>query len=175
GFERAHALSGERVAVEHRDQFHGALHVAAVIENDQQVRRIVGGHLRTFAQERLQQLFQVAYRGVLEEDHVHDDALIIRQIPGIDLGRIGQRCKHVDGNDAVQVADLYHGGAVDAQNRFHERHELSRLDLAVSMNGDSAADLRVQNVIDLHAPREDVDQLDQRDVVQQEAAAIGER
>ena len=39
--ERTHTLPGELIAVEHGNQFQRAAHVAAVIQNDQQVGRIV--------------------------------------------------------------------------------------------------------------------------------------
>ena len=54
--EELHPLSGEGVAVEQRDQLQRALDVAAVVLDQQQVGRIVGGIGGAFAQERRDQL-----------------------------------------------------------------------------------------------------------------------
>ena len=108
--------------------------------------------------------------GVLQEHQVEDHALVVRQRLGVGIdgrfdGQIGDR---VDGNDAVEVAHLHHGGAVDAQDGFHQLHEVHRLDLAIGIDDDGAFEARVEDVVDFEFPGERVDHLGEGNAAQLE-------
>ena len=79
-FVGAHALAGEGVAVEHGHQFQGAPHVAAVVENDQQIGGVVAGDLAAVTDKRREHFGHFGGSGVFEEDQVQDHVLVFRQL-----------------------------------------------------------------------------------------------
>src|ERR1039458_5321949 len=80
GFE---FFAGERVAIEHGDEIHGSLHAAAVVFDQQQVGRVVGGNLRSFAQELLEQFHDFGGVRVFQENQVEDHALVVGERLGV--------------------------------------------------------------------------------------------
>ena len=169
--EGLHALPGKGIGIEEIDQLRGALHVARVVFDHQQVGWKVADHGGALTQERFDDVLHFGRRHVLEEDEVQQGALIIGKLFHVHLRRDGQVRNFSGRRDAVKISHLHHGKAVHAEDGFKDGPHVFGADGAIGVDGNAAAlDARIQNVIDVEISREDIDHLKQRRVGQIEPA-----
>jgi hypothetical protein len=77
-------------------------------------------------------------------------------------GSAARRIRH----DAIDFAHLDHRGVVDPQDRVEQRAVVNVLRLAVGVDGNCAVHARIDDVVDLQALREDVDDFAEGGVLQ---------
>ncbi len=162
-FKLAHALAGQHVAVEQRDQFHGAPHAAGVVQHNQQIGRLVANDLATLPKEGRNEAFNLFGRGKLQEQQIQDLALARGQIlgAGVQRGADGQLHGVRGRDDAVKISHLHHGGAIDAQNGFQYGPHLQCTNLAIGTDDHLTIYPGVEDVIDLQTLGQQIDQLAQ--------------
>ena len=128
-FVQPDAFAGKGIAIEERHQLHQAAHVAAAVQNEQQIRRRIDFHHGVRVGEFLEHFAQLLDADVLQKNQVEHELIVGGDIFPVDLERnrladgIGHR------NDAVDLALLHHSEAVDAQDHVEQ---IARIQIAAS-------------------------------------------
>ena len=161
--EEMDALIGQRVAVEQCHQLHGAVHVAAAVQQDEQVRRRIGIDF--------QNVRQLVGGNVLQKDQIHHLFLAGVDSARVFLLEIQRMARNVSQrNDAIHIALFHHAETVDAQNHLEERFCIDILGLAVGVQHHSALHARIEYIVDLQLAGEHIDDFCERRVVQVQTA-----
>src|SRR5579863_7679585 len=137
-FVQAHALVGERVAVELLDQVHDAAHIAAVVQNEKKIGGSVSDDFGVLPHELVEDLAQFVDGDVFEEDQVEHDLVVRGYVVagGLDGNGLMQGVQHLD--YSINVALGYQSVAVDAQDHLQEIAGVQALGLPIGVDRHTA-------------------------------------
>src|SRR6185369_18096977 len=138
-FKKADTLVRKTVAVEQIDQLHGPPHIAPAIENEQQIGRGVGKKGAVFTQELTQYFGEFIYRHIFQEHQIQHDLVVFRDVLRVHLRTQRHLGRVLERYDAVDLALLNHGGAVDAQDQIQQAARVQVGGAAVGIQHHAAA------------------------------------
>ena len=115
-----HALAIEGVAVELGDDFVQTVQIAAVVQNEKKIGRVVFNDFGALAFEDIQDFYELIGRHIFEKNHLQRQAVVLGHVAAVDGDGDGLTHGVGQPEDAVDVAVLRHPVAVDAQDQIQQ-------------------------------------------------------